>query len=153
VPLARIDWKGATMTERALGRSGLRVSALALGRMGMSEFCDPKEMNDEESVRVIHRFLDAGGNFLDTADVYGMRRNEALVGKAIRDRRDKVVLGTKFANVRAAKLNPRVFARGVRRVSYTGACDFSGLSQAAGQVRTVGVPAHGQRRRRKLHFL
>jgi aryl-alcohol dehydrogenase-like predicted oxidoreductase len=71
--------------------------------MGMSEFYDPKQMNDEESVRVIHRFLDAGGNFLDTADVYGVGRNEALVGKAIRDRRDRVLLATKFANVRGAK--------------------------------------------------
>jgi aryl-alcohol dehydrogenase-like predicted oxidoreductase len=91
------------MTKRELGRSGLRVSALGLGCMGMSEFYDPREMNDEESVRVIHRFLDAGGNFLDTADVYGMGRNEALVGRAIRDRRDQVVLATKFANVRGAK--------------------------------------------------
>jgi aryl-alcohol dehydrogenase-like predicted oxidoreductase len=91
------------MTKRELGRSGLRVSALGLGCMGMSEFYDPKAMNEEESIRVIHRFLDAGGNFLDTADVYGMGRNEVLVGKAIRDRRDKVVLATKFANVRGAK--------------------------------------------------
>src|SRR5262252_6938138 len=91
------------MTERELGRSGLRVSALGLGCMGMSEFYDPKQMDDEESVGVIHRFLDAGGNFLDTADVYGVGRNEALVGKAIRDRRDQVVLATKFANVRGAK--------------------------------------------------
>jgi aryl-alcohol dehydrogenase-like predicted oxidoreductase len=71
--------------------------------MGMSEFYDPKQMNDKESVRVIHRYLDAGGNFLDTADVYGMGQNEILVGKAIRDRRDKVVLATKFANVRGTK--------------------------------------------------
>jgi aryl-alcohol dehydrogenase-like predicted oxidoreductase len=88
------------MTQRELGRSGLRVSAIGLGCMGMSEFYDPRHMNDEESVRVIHHFLDAGGNFLDTADVYGMGRNEALVGKAIRDRRNQVVLATKFANVR-----------------------------------------------------
>ncbi|HKI32653.1 MAG TPA: aldo/keto reductase [Gemmataceae bacterium] len=91
------------MTERELGRSGLRVSAVGLGCMGMSEFYDPKQMNDEESLRVIHRYLDAGGNLLDTADVYGMGRNEALVGKAIRDRRDRVVLATKFANVRGTK--------------------------------------------------
>src|SRR3954447_24567203 len=88
------------MIERELGRSGLRVSALGLGCMGMSEFYDPTQMNDEESIRVIHRYLDAGGNFLDTADVYGMGRNEVLVGKAIKDRRDQVVLATKFANVR-----------------------------------------------------
>ena len=59
------------MIERVLGKSGLSVSALGLGCMGMSEFYDPKQMNDAESIRVIHRFLDAGGNFLDTADMYG----------------------------------------------------------------------------------
>jgi aryl-alcohol dehydrogenase-like predicted oxidoreductase len=91
------------MTELELGKSGLKVSAIGLGCMGMSEFYDPRQMNDKESVRVIHRYLDAGGNFLDTADVYGMGRNEVLVGKAIRDRRDKVVLATKFANVRGTK--------------------------------------------------
>jgi aryl-alcohol dehydrogenase-like predicted oxidoreductase len=65
-------------------------------------FYDPKQMNDEESIRVIHRYLDAGGNFLDTADVYGVGRNEILVGKAIKGRRDRVVLATKFGNVRGA---------------------------------------------------
>jgi aryl-alcohol dehydrogenase-like predicted oxidoreductase len=90
------------MIERELGRSGLRVSAVGLGCLGMSEFYDPKQMNDEESIRVIHRYLDTGGNFLDTADVYGMGHNEALVGKAIRDRRDGVVVATKFGNVRGA---------------------------------------------------
>src|ERR1700679_3401201 len=92
--------KRRTMTEHELGKSGLKVSAIGLGCMGMSEFYDPRQMNDKESVRVIHCYLDAGGNFLDTADVYGVGRNEVLVGKAIRDRRDKVVLATKFANVR-----------------------------------------------------
>jgi aryl-alcohol dehydrogenase-like predicted oxidoreductase len=88
------------MIERALGTSGLRVSAIGLGCMGMSEFYDPKAMDDAESIRVIHRYLDAGGNFLDTADMYGRGRNEELVGRAIRDRRDRVVLATKFGNVR-----------------------------------------------------
>jgi len=88
------------MIQRELGKSGVKVSEIGLGCMGMSEFYDPKQMNDEESIRVIHRYLDAGGNFLDTADVYGVGRNEVLVGKAIRDRRDKVILATKFANVR-----------------------------------------------------
>ena len=91
---------GTQMIQRELGRSGVKVSEIGLGCMGMSEFYDPKQMNDEESIRVIHRYLDAGGNFLDTADVYGVGRNEILVGKAIRDRRDKVILATKFANVR-----------------------------------------------------
>src|SRR5262245_51806013 len=88
------------MIERSLGKGGLRVSAVGLGCMGMSEFYDPKQMDDAESVRVIHRYLDAGGNFLDTADIYGSGRNEVLVGKAIAGRRDRVVLATKFGNVR-----------------------------------------------------
>jgi aryl-alcohol dehydrogenase-like predicted oxidoreductase len=88
------------MIERVLGTSGLRVSAIGLGCMGMSEFYDPQQMNDDESIRVIHRYLDSGGNFLDTADMYGTGRNEILVGKAVAGRRDRVVLATKFGNVR-----------------------------------------------------
>lgn len=88
------------MIERGLGKSDLRVSAVGLGCMGMSEFYDPKQMDDEVSIRVIHRYLDAGGNFLDTADIYGLGRNEVLVGKAIKGRREQVVLATKFGNVR-----------------------------------------------------
>ena len=88
------------MIERALGKSGLRVSAVGLGCMGMSEFYDPKQMDDAESIRVIHRYLDAGGSLLDTADIYGLGRNEVLVGKAIQGRRARVVLATKFGNVR-----------------------------------------------------
>jgi aryl-alcohol dehydrogenase-like predicted oxidoreductase len=90
------------MIERELGKSGLKVSAIGLGCMGMSEFYDPKQQNDDESIRVIHRYLDAGGNFLDTADMYGTGRNETLVGKAIKGRRAQVVLATKFGNVRGA---------------------------------------------------
>ena len=88
------------MIQRELGRGGLRVSAIGLGCMGMSEFYGPSRMDDGESIRGIHRFLDAGGDFLDTADMYGTGRNEVLVGKAIADRRGKVVLATKFGNVR-----------------------------------------------------
>jgi aryl-alcohol dehydrogenase-like predicted oxidoreductase len=89
----------ATLTaRRSLG--ALEVSAIGLGCMGMSEFYEPSQMNDDESIRVIHRYLDAGGDFLDTADMYGVGRNETLVGKAIAGRRDTVVLATKFANVR-----------------------------------------------------
>jgi aryl-alcohol dehydrogenase-like predicted oxidoreductase len=71
--------------------------------MGMSEFYDPAQMDDGASIRVIHRYLDAGGNFLDTADMYGSGRNETLVGKAIAGRRGQVVLATKFGNVRGPK--------------------------------------------------
>ncbi len=88
------------MIQRKLGSQGLRVSALGLGCMGMSDFYEPSQQNDAESIRVIQHYLDRGGNFLDTADMYGMGRNEELVGKAIAGRRDAVVLATKFANVR-----------------------------------------------------
>ena len=81
-----------------LGRSRLVVSRMGLGCMGMSEFYGPGD--EGESIRTIHRALEMGINFLDTADVYGLGRNEELVGKAIRDRRDKAVLATKFGNVR-----------------------------------------------------
>src|SRR5215831_9193655 len=85
-------------TRRLLGRSGVEVSAIGLGCMGMSEFYGPRD--NEESIRVIHRSIELGMNFLDTADVYGNGENEKLVGQAICDRRDRVFLATKFANIR-----------------------------------------------------
>ena len=88
------------MQKRQLGRNGPLVSALGLGCMGMSEFYAGRD--DEESIRTIHRALDLGVTFLDTADVYGPHTNEVLVGKAISDRRASIVLATKFGNVRAA---------------------------------------------------
>jgi len=87
------------MKTRKLGQ--LEVSALGLGCMGMSEFYGDRD--EAELIATLHRALDLGVNFLDTADMYGPFTNEELVGRAICDRRDQVVLATKFGNVRTAE--------------------------------------------------
>ena len=86
------------MKTHQLGRGGPTISEMGLGCMGMSEFYG--EHDDAESIATIHRALDLGINFLDTADAYGPFTNERLVGRAIRDRRSQVVVATKFGNVR-----------------------------------------------------
>ena len=86
------------METRNLGSQGLAVSALGLGCMGMSEFYAGAD--ERESIATIHRALELGVTLLDTADMYGPFKNEELVGRAIRDRRDQVVLATKFGNER-----------------------------------------------------
>ena len=86
------------MEKRKLGSRGLEVSAMGLGCMGMSEFYG--ETDDAESIATIHMALDNGINFFDTADMYGPHKNEILIAKAIKDRRDKVILATKFGVVR-----------------------------------------------------
>jgi len=110
------------MDQRTLGSQGLTVSAQGLGCMGMSEFYGSAD--ESEALSTIHRALDLGVNFLDTADVYGPYTNEQLVGEALARRRDEVVLATKFGMVRDPE-NPA--ARGVNgRPDYvTRACEGS----------------------------
>jgi aryl-alcohol dehydrogenase-like predicted oxidoreductase len=88
------------MKQRKLGNQGLIVSELGLGCMGMSEFYGTPDEN--EAIATIHRALELGVTFLDTADMYGVGDNEELVGKAICDRREQVILATKFGNVRGS---------------------------------------------------
>jgi aryl-alcohol dehydrogenase-like predicted oxidoreductase len=88
------------MRYRLLGREQLRVSAIGLGCMGMSEFYGPGDEN--ESIATVHRALELGVTLLDTADAYGPYKNEELVGRAIRGRREQVVVATKFGIVRTS---------------------------------------------------
>jgi len=112
------------MQQRRLGRQGPMVSSLGLGCMGMSEFYGPTD--EAESIATIHRALDLGIDFLDTADVYGPYTNEQLVGQAIAGRRDQVVLATKFGIVRGS--DPQ--ARGVNgRPEYVRACCEASLTR------------------------
>jgi aryl-alcohol dehydrogenase-like predicted oxidoreductase len=116
------------MQIREFGRSGLKVSVLGLGCMGMSEFYGGRD--DDESIATIHRALELGITFLDTADVYGPHKNEELVGRAIKGKREKIVLATKFGIVRDPA-NPNV--RGV-----SGKAEYARKS-CEGSLRRLGV--------------
>lgn len=105
IPIARVD---QLVKKRRLGKSGPLVSSLGLGCMGMSEFYANRD--DKESIATIHHFIEVGGTFLDTADIYGPFINEELIGRAIHGKRDSVFLATKFGILRDPA-NPQV--RGV----------------------------------------
>ena len=109
------------MNKRRLGTQGLETSAVGLGCMGMSEFYGTAD--EGEAIATIHRALELGVNFLDTADIYGPFTNERLVGRAIEGRRDEVVLATKFGNVRNEQ-GERLGIRGDREYVLA-ACDAS----------------------------
>lgn len=120
------------MDFRELGRNGPTVSALGLGCMAMSEFYGLHD--DEQSINTIRRALDLGLNFVDTADVYGRGHNEELVGRAIRGRRNRVILATKFGIVR----NEDPQARGVNgHPKYIKSCCDASLKRLA--VDTIDV--------------
>ena len=86
------------MQKRKLGRDGLEVSTLGLGCMGMSDFYGGRDEN--ESISTIHKAIDSGLTFFDTADMYGPFTNEELLGKAIKGERDNLIIATKFGIVR-----------------------------------------------------
>lgn len=109
------------MPQRRLGAPGVITSALGLGCMGMSDFYGSRD--DAESIATIHRAFDLGVNFLDTADVYGPFTNEVLVGKAIKGKRNRVIVATKFGNVRAP--DGRFIGQNGRPEYVKAACDAS----------------------------
>src|SRR6476646_5779143 len=116
------------MRTTSLGRTGLTVSAIGLGCMGMSEFYG--EADEAESLATIRRALDLGLTFLDTADMYGPYKNDELVGRAIRGRRNEVVLATKFGITRDAA-DPSIRGINGRPEYVRAACE--------GSLRRLGV--------------
>src|SRR3954451_20529144 len=125
---------------------GLAVSALGLGCMGMSEFYGTGD--EDESIRTIHRALDLGVTFLDTADMYGPFTNEELVGRAIAGRRDGVVLATKFGNVRGP--NGSAWASAARPTTstrpVTPRCAGSASTTSTSTTSTGSTPTRRSRR-------
>src|SRR5512134_3099313 len=90
--------KGGPVQRRQLGRSGLEVSAIGLGCMGLSAMYG--DTDEAEAIATLHRAIEIGMDFVDTSDMYGNGHNEELIGRALLGRRDRVILATKFGNIR-----------------------------------------------------
>ena len=133
------------MQTRTLGLKGPTVSALGLGCMGMSEFYGARD--DAESIATIHRALDLGVTFLDTSDIYGPHTNEELVGRAIADRRDEVVLATKFGIVRDPDDPPPAAVNGTARVRQAGRRGLAASAWASTTSTSTTSTASTPRRR------
>ncbi len=135
------------MKRRKLGRSGLTVSAIGLGCMSMSEFYGPAD--EAEAIATIHRAIELGIDLLDTADVYGVGKNEELVGKAIKGRRDKIVLATKFGILR--KQDGSFVGVNGRPDYVKSACEASlrrlGSMRSISIISTASIRRHRSRRR------
>ena len=112
------------MEQRQLGRTGIKVSALGLGLMSMSGVYG--NANDDESIGVIHYAIDRGINFLDSADMYGWGHNETLLGKALKGRRDNVIVASKFGKVKPGRQAGRGRAPGIRDAGLRGEPEASG---------------------------
>src|SRR5215831_2206152 len=134
------------LTERRLGRQGLEVSALGLGCMGMSQSYGVRD--DPESIATVHRAVDLGVTFFDTAEVYGPYHNEELVGRALEGRRDRVVIATKFGfRIEGGKmvgLDSR--PEHVREV-----VDAMAALVRQGKVRFLGLSEAGEKTIRRAH--